>query len=117
MIGGALLLLTLFAFPLWNISLTAPQYPEPVGMDIWITKITDHNPNDIQNINILNHYVGMKDIPTEMEEFKIFPAVVISMVVIGVIFGLIGNRKLYLVWFITMILLGTAGMYDFYLWE
>ncbi len=117
MIVGALLLLSLFVFPLWNISLLAPQYPEPIGMDIWINKITDHNPNDIQNINILNHYVGMQDIPEEMEEFRIFPPVVITMAVLGVIFGLIGNRKLYLAWFIIMAMLGSAGMYDFYLWE
>ncbi len=111
------MLLLLFVVPLWNISLTAPQYPEPVGMDIWINKITDHNPNDIQNINILNHYVGMKDIPKDMPEFSIFPKVIIGMVVFGLILGFIGNKKLYLVWFVVMILLGTAGMYDFYLWE
>lgn len=117
MITGALLLLNLFIFPLWNISLYAPQYPEPIGMDIWVNKIADHNPNDIQNINILNHYVGMQEIPEEMEEFRIFPQVIISMVVLGVIIGFIGKPKLYLVWFILMALLGIAGMYDFYLWE
>jgi copper chaperone NosL len=117
MIIGSLMLLTLFAFPLWNISLKAPQYPIPVGMDIWINKITDHNPNDIQNINILNHYVGMQDIPEQMKEFEFFPIVVISMTVLGVIFGFIGNRKLYLLWFVMMVLIGIAGMYDFYLWE
>lgn len=117
MIPGALLLLTLFAFPLWNITLEAPQYPEPIGMDIWINAIKDHNPHDIKNINLMNHYVGMKDIPVDMPEFKIFPVVIIIMTVFGVIFGVAGNKNLYLLWFILMVVLGILGMYDFYLWE
>lgn len=117
MIAGAFLILGLFLFPLWNITLEAPQYPDPIGMDIWINKITDHEPNDIQNINLMNHYVGMKPIPEDMKEFHIFPGVVMTMSVLGLILAFVGNRKLYLVWFIAMALLGTAGMYDFYLWE
>ena len=117
MIIGALMLLSLFIFPLWNISLEAPQYPDSIGMNIWINKITDQEPNDIKNINLMNHYVGMKEIPEHMEEFKIFPPVIIAMTILGVIVGFLGKRKLYLAWFIVMALLGTAGMYDFYLWE
>jgi len=117
MIVGSLLLLSLFAFPLWNITLKAPQYPIPLGMDIWINKITGAHENDINSINLMNHYVGMKEIPEHMEEFDIFPIAIVSMVVLGIIFGFVGNRKLYLAWFILMIVLGAAGMYDFYLWE
>ena len=111
MIVGSLLLLTLFAFPLWNITLKAPQYPEPIGMDIWINKFSDHNPNDIKNINIMNHYVGMQDIPEHIPEFDIFPKVVLAMSAIGLILGVIGNHKLYLVWFAAMLVLGTIAMY------
>jgi hypothetical protein len=117
MIVGSLMVLLLFVLPLWNITLQAPQYPEPLGMDIWINKIVDHNPNDISNINIMNHYVGMKDIPTDMPEFEIFPPVIIGVSLLGVIFGLIGKRKLYMTWFVITVLLGSAGMYDFYMWE
>lgn len=117
MILAALMLLSLFAFPLWNIALEAPQYPDSIGMNIWINKITDQEPNDIKNINLMNHYVGMKEIPAHLPEFDIFPPVIIAMVILGIIIGFIGNRKLYLVWFIVMALLGAAGIYDFYLWE
>lgn len=117
MITGSVLLMGLFFLPLWNISLEAPQYPEAIGMDIWINKIADHNPNDIKNINLMNHYVGMKDIPEHLPEFDIFPLVIIGMSVLGIVFGIIGNKNLYLFWFIVMTGLGVAGMYDFYLWE
>ncbi|MCF6168451.1 hypothetical protein [Lutibacter sp.] len=117
MIVGSLLLLGLFVFPLWNITLEAPQYPIPLGMDIHINKFEDTHEFDIKNINLMNHYVGMQYIPETIPEFKIFPWAVGIMVVLGVIIGLKGNYKLFLAWFIVMSLLGIAGMYDFYLWE
>ncbi len=117
MILGALLLLALFTFPLWNITLEAPQYPNAIGMDIWINKIADHNPNDIKNINLMNHYVGMKFIPEHMAEFDVFPPVIAVMVLFGVLLGFKANYKWFLVWFVLMAILGAAGLYDFYLWE
>tara|TARA_R110001583_G_scaffold25521_1_gene92197 strand:- start:2214 stop:2804 length:591 start_codon:yes stop_codon:yes gene_type:complete len=117
MIVGSFLLLGLFVFPLWNITLEAPQYPIPLGMDIHINKFTDTHEFDIKNINLMNHYVGMKYIPETIPEFKIFPWAIIIMTVFGVLIGIFGNYKLFLGWFILMSLLGIAGMYDFYLWE
>jgi copper chaperone NosL len=117
MLVGVILPLALFIFPLWNITLEAPQYPIPLGMDIYINDFADANPHDIKNINLMNHYVGMKYIPESIPEFKIFPIVILAMVFIGLIIGFKANYKWYLVWFIVMCILGAAGMYDFYLWE
>lgn len=117
MIIGALLLLGLFFLPLWNITLEAPQYPDAIGMDIHIDRFEDAHPNDIKNINIMNHYVGMEDIPETIPEFSIFPKVILGMVILGVLIGLTGKRKLYAAWFVIMIILGIIGMYDFYQWE
>jgi copper chaperone NosL len=117
MITGALLLLSLFVFPLWNITLEAPQYPTPLGMNIHINKLTDENPGDLQNINLMNHYVGMKGIPDHLKEFEFFPYIVIFMVLLGVFLGFKANYKWFLAWFVLMVILGILGMYDFYLWE
>ena len=123
MVVGSLLLLGLFKFPLWNIMLGAPQYPEPLGMNIHINGIKGVSEFDIQNIDGLNHYIGMKTIPKpeEMWEFSIFPIVIISMVVLGVFIGLMGyfnkvSYKFFLGWFIFMSMLGILGMYDFNNW-
>lgn len=113
---GALVILGLFVFPLWNITLEAPQYPIPLGMDIYIYDFADKNPHDIKNINLMNHYVGMKYIPENIPEFKIFPAVILVMSLLGVILGLKANYKWFLGWFLLMTLLAAAGIYDFYLW-
>ena len=123
MVVGSLLLLGLFKFPLWNIMLGAPQYPEPLGMNIHINGIKGVSEFDIQNIDGLNHYIGMKTIPKpeEMWEFSIFPIVIITMVVLGVFIGLMGyfnkvSYKFFLGWFIFMSMLGILGMYDFNNW-
>ncbi len=114
---GSLLLLGLFVFPLWNITLEAPQYPTPLGMDIHINKFVDANEFDIKNINLMNHYVGMQYIPKTIPEFKIFPITIGIMVFLGVLFGFKATYKWYLGWFVLMSFLGIVGMYDFYLWE
>lgn len=117
MITASVLIMGLFIFPLWNITLEAPQYPIPLGMDIYINDFADANPHDIKNINLMNHYVGMKYIPESIPEFKIFPVVIIAMSVFGILIGLKGNRKWFLGWGIAMVVLSMAGIYDFYLWE
>lgn len=114
---GVLLTLALFIFPLWNITLEAPQYPIPLGMDIYINDFADAHPHDIKNINLMNHYVGMKYIPDAIPEFKIFPIGIISTAIIGLIIGFKANYKWFLAWFILMAVLSAAGLYDFYLWE
>ena len=123
MIIGSLLLLGLFKFPLWNIMLGAPQYPDPLGMNIYIQGIEGNEEFDIQNIDGLNHYIGLKTIPKveEMWEFQVVPKVIAAMVVLGVIIGLLGffgkvSYKWFLGWFILMSVLGALGMYDFNLW-
>ena len=117
MFVGVLLPLLLFVFPLWNISLEAPQYPTPLGMDIYINDFADANPHDIKNINLMNHYVGMKYIPDAIPEFKIFPAGIIITTILGLLIAFKANYKWYLYWFILMVVLSAAGLYDFYLWE
>lgn len=123
MILGSLLLLGLFKFPLWNIMLGAPQYPEPMGMDIYINGIQGVQEFDIQNIDGLNHYIGMKTIPKpeEMWEFNVFPLVIGGMATLGVIIGILGflgkvNAWWFLGWLGLMSILGVLGMYDFNAW-
>lgn len=114
---AGLAILGLFVFPLWSITLEAPQYPTPLSMDIYIDRFEDYRPNDIQNINLMNHYVGMAPIPETIPEFTIFPIVIGLMAILGVLIALFKSYKWFLGWFIVMVLLSTAGLIDFYIWE
>ena len=118
MFFASILMLLLFAFPIWNITLEAPQYPEGIKMYIWINKITGNDEFTLQNVNILNHYIGMKPItPESIPELTYFPYIIIGLIILGVIFAIIGKKFLYLIWSKLLIILGILGIYDFYLWE
>ncbi|MEE9372795.1 MAG: hypothetical protein V3V00_07045 [Saprospiraceae bacterium] len=111
-------LTSLFFFPMWRITLGAPQYPEGVTMYIHIDKIGGSTPSTLQNINILNHYVGMKYIePESIPELVYFPYIVYGLIGLALLCILINDRRLYLAWGVTMVILAIAGIYDFYLWE
>lgn len=118
MLIASLLLLLLFVLPLWRITLEAPQYPNGISMYIWINKITGDSEYTLQNINILNHYIGMKYIePDSIPELKYFPFVVGLMSFIGLFAAWASNRWFRIAWVVLLILLSGLGVYDFYLWE
>lgn len=49
--------------PLWRISMTAPQYPDGLYLEIFTHKIDGGNHGQhIKEINTLNHYIGMHKI-------------------------------------------------------
>jgi hypothetical protein len=116
MILGSIILFGVFLFPIWRITLYAPQYPSGLSMDIWVDKITDENA--LKNINILNHYVGMQLIePDSIPELSYFPIIIYILAGLGLLAAIINRRKVYLFWFMIIVALGILGMYDFYLWE
>jgi hypothetical protein len=50
-----------FSQPLWRIQLQTPQYPAGLTLEIYAHTIEGgHGGADIREINILNHYVGMR---------------------------------------------------------
>jgi len=118
MVLAALLLVFVFFFPIWSITLHAPQYPGGVTMYIWINKITGDTPGTLQNINILNHYVGMKMIePDSIPELKYFQFIIGGMGLIALVLAWVNRKSLYLAWAVFFVILGALGIYDFYLWE
>jgi hypothetical protein len=69
LIGVALLM------PLWNLTMFAPQYPDGLRMDIYSHELQGgRGGQDIKEINLLNHYIGMHDLSNEdFTEFKWMP--------------------------------------------
>jgi hypothetical protein len=118
MILAAASLAGIFFFPIWSITLIAPQYPDGISMFIWINKITGDTPGTLQNINILNHYVGMKYIePGSIPELRYFQWVIVAMGAAALAVSFSKNKYFFLTWVVSMVVLGGLGIYDFYLWE
>jgi hypothetical protein len=75
LILAALLLVAVYIFPLWNLTMFAPQYPEGLRLDIYSHRLQGGNDGqDIKEINVLNHYIGMRDlVEDDFTEFKWLP--------------------------------------------
>ena len=51
-------------------------------MYIWINKVSGGTEYDLQNINLLNHYVGMKEIvSSSIPELLFMPYVLLYMII------------------------------------
>lgn len=111
---SALLMISAYFFPIWQIILEAPQYPEGLGMKIWLNNIT----GNVDQINGLNHYIGMKYIIVdEFVEFKILPYVMAFIILAGLVTALKGSLTWLWIWFSILIIFAIVGLTDFYLWE
>jgi hypothetical protein len=78
MIAAAACLVVTFFMPLWNLTMFAPQYPNGLRLDIYDHALRGGNGGqDVKEINVLNHYIGMHDLAEEdFTEFKWMPFVV-----------------------------------------
>ena len=77
-LAATLLLAATYVLPLWNLTMFAPQYPDGLTLDIYSYKLEGGNGNqDIKEINVLNHYIGMRDLANEsFAEFQWMPFVI-----------------------------------------
>lgn len=102
-----------FFLPLWEIQLWAPQYPEGLNMKIWLHRIS----GDVDIINGINHYIGMKSIKAEMfPEFTFMRPLVGALMVAGLLPALTGRRRWLLVFAVILCVGGALGMIDYYIW-
>ena len=114
---AALLLGLAYVAPLWHIGLDAPQYPEGIGMYVWINTITGQKPNDLHSINGLNHYIGMKAIvPDAIPELRLMPRIVAGLIGLGLLAAMLGRRAWLYGWTALLALIAAAGLVDFWYW-
>jgi copper chaperone NosL len=114
---AAAMLLGAFLFPLWRIDLHAPQYPEGLGMLIRINTVTGVKPNDLANINGLNHYIGMKAIePDAIPELRLMPWVIVGLAALGLLGAAMGSRRILYAWLGGLATFAVVGLADFWRW-
>ena len=76
-LAAALLVVPTYFAPLWNLTMFAPQYGGGLRLDIYSYRLEGGNHGqDLKEINLLNHYIGMRDLaPDDFTEFKWMPFV------------------------------------------
>lgn len=110
---GSLAMCIMFFVPAWSIYLIAPQYPEGLSMQIWLNKIT----GQVEIINGLNHYIGMKHINADMfPEFRFLVYILGAFMLFGLVVAITGSRRLLFSYLILAVFGAIAALVDFYMW-
>jgi len=89
---AAALVIAAHFFPLWNLTMFAPQYPDALRLDIYDHALVGGNGGqDLKEINLLNHYIGMRDLAVEdFTEFQWMPFALGGLVLLfarAIVFG------------------------------
>ncbi|MEK7402228.1 MAG: hypothetical protein AABZ80_07665, partial [Gemmatimonadota bacterium] len=117
LVVASLLLFAMYATPLWRIHLIAPQYPEGLGMLIRLNTVTGEKEHDLNSINSLNHYIGMKPIDANaIPEMRFMPWIVLALALGGLAAAGVGRRRGVLIWLTAFTLVGVGGLADMWRW-
>jgi len=111
-VAAALFIISI-QFPWWRMDFFAPQYPEGLDIIVYPNKLT----GDIDIVNNLNHYIGMKEFSTEsFPELSYLPYIAYAFAGLTVIVALL-RKKLYL-YILTALLAigGVIGLVDMHFW-
>lgn len=113
LISGIALFAVLFT-PIWKIDLDAPQYPEGLELKIYASKLG----GNVDIINGLNHYIGMKTLHSEdFIEFKILNYIIILFALSFIVAAILNKRKILNIVFFSFVAFGIIAMIDFWRWE
>lgn len=113
LISGFMLIAVLFV-PLWQIDLEAPQYPEGLKLLMYPHKLA----GDVDIINGLNHYIGMRTLHTkDFIEFTILPYLIGFFAAFCFAVFFINRKKALAALFYSFLAFGIIAMFDFYRWE
>ncbi|MDI1356149.1 MAG: nitrous oxide reductase accessory protein NosL [bacterium] len=100
--------------PIWQIDLDAPQYPEGLNLKIWADKLA----GDVDIINGLNHYIGMKTLHAEnFIEFHVLKYIILFWALFALLTTVLGRKKILYLLFFSFLAFGIIAMADFWRWE
>lgn len=87
LVGGAVLLISSIFFIYWHITLNAPQYPQGLGIDVYVNRMEDER--NVREVDGLNHYIGMiklTDAAKLERAVSSYAMVIVAVMAVGSIF-------------------------------
>lgn len=86
-------LLLTFTAPLWSMYMSAPQYPDGLTLHIYAHTIEGgREGRDLKEVNILNHYIGMRQLDrAELSDLDWIPFAIGVLAVLALRVAVIGN--------------------------
>jgi len=114
LVVAAIALVVVLFSPIWRIELTAPQYPEGLALTIHAKGLQ----GNVDIINGLNHYIGMKTLHNaDFVEFTVLPYFILFFVISLLLVAIFNKRPwLYTIFFL-FLAFGVIAMVDFWRWE
>ena len=115
LITAAVATFVVYFLPLWNLTMFAPQYPHGLRLDIY-----DHGlvggtgGQDVREINVLNHYIGMRDLAAE--DFTEFNWMPFALGAVGLLFlraAVLGTVKEMVDAVVTLAYVGAFSLWSF----
>jgi hypothetical protein len=90
---AAFILIPCYFAPLWHLHFEAQQYPEGLELFIYADKMEGGDDgNDLTEINVLNHYIGMAELKAEdFTEFKWIPLIIGLIIILTLRSVVIGS--------------------------
>jgi copper chaperone NosL len=113
LIVAAILIVVSIFFPWWGMKFYAPQYPE--GLDIIVYPFKLEGQIDI--INGLNHYIGMKPFSEEdFPELNFLPYIIGAFALFTLLVAILRNKKALYFLIGTFVIGAVIGIYDIHRW-
>ena len=115
LVAAAALILLSFLYPMWYMYLDSNNYPRGLGMAVYATHPGDTYDRDqldggLKEVNVLNHYIGMREISPKMWVFKVLPAILIALAVLCLIAAVIQRFRMTLIAFIAFAAVSAGGV-------
>jgi copper chaperone NosL len=99
--------------PTWTIRLDAPQYPDGLEIHIYPNTVA----GDVQEVNLLNHYVGMQEIEAdEFAEFRFIPFFILRFFGFALLTALIGQVAIAAIGWLDFVLFGVVMLVTLQHW-
>jgi hypothetical protein len=115
---AALLLVPTFFLPLWKMSLYSNQFPDGLSLRIYSYKLEGRvTPlrNDLEEINSLNHYIGMRPLrEDDFTEFRWIPFVVGAIVLLSFRVAVLGKMSKLVDLLVLLSYFGLFSLWSFY---
>lgn len=112
---GALLLLPVFALPLWQIEFQSERYPGGLLLRIYSHTLEEGKTGDLLEINALNHYLGMRSIePEEIAQFRWLPFLLGVVLILALRTMVLGTMSRLIDLFVLAVYLGLFALWSFH---
>ena len=115
LVVAVLFLVPVYVMPLWKLTMFAPQYPDGLRLSIYSYKLVGGNGGqDIKEINVLNHYIGMRDLAAaDFTEFKWIPFVVGALGLLFLRCAVLGNLSTVVDLLVLYLYFGLFSLWSF----